>query len=280
MFPLLAERVITFLGRRYTFVAEGMLIWIVVLPLALWGLRGATPNQSEEHASADSRGAAGASAWPLSAIVRTSMFWAMAGAIACSGLVSTAVFFHQISVLGEQGLNPRSGRRQLPSPDGCRPGRGFVVRVGRRPYFPKVLMSAAMVVHALALGALPFVAPGWGALLYGAALGAAASGVRAVESAALPFYFGTASLGTVRGLTQSVAVASTAVGPILLSSAHGWSGSYRPGVMGLALLCVLVGGAVCFARKPRPVLAIPTSHVDSGDGGPAESSFGGRVRSS
>ncbi|GHD36980.1 hypothetical protein GCM10007147_44700 [Nocardiopsis kunsanensis] len=95
------------------------------------------------------------------------------------------------------------------------------------------------------------VSPGLGALLYGAVLGVAASGARAVESAALPFYFGTAGLGTLRGLTQSVAVASTAVGPILLSLARGWSGSYLPGVMGLSMLCALVAVAVCFARRPE-----------------------------
>ncbi len=70
--------------------------------------------------------------------------------------------------------------------------------------------------------------------------------------AAPPYYFGTANLGSLRGLTQSVVVASTAVGPILLSLAHQWAGSYRPGLMGLALLCAVVAVAVLFARRPRP----------------------------
>mgnify|MGYP001378596749 CR=1 FL=1 len=251
LFPLLAERVITLLGWRYTFVAEGLLIWIVVLPLAFWGLRGATRAPQEEHSSPSGRTeGAEASAWPLSAIARTSMFWAMAGAIACSGLVSTAVFFHQISILGEQGLTPVQAAANFLPQTVAGLGSALLFGSAADRISPKVLMSAAMAMHGLALVTLPLVSPGWGALLYGAALGAAASGARAVESAALPFYFGTAILGTLRGLTQSVAVASTAVGPILLSLAYGQAGSYRPGILGLALLCFLVAVAVCFARRP------------------------------
>ncbi|WP_040685140.1 MFS transporter [Nocardiopsis halotolerans] len=247
LFPLLIERVVTALGWRYAFVAEGALIWVVVLPLAWWGLRGVRRTSPTAAGSpTERRDGSEEPAWPLRAIIRTSMFWAMAGAIACSGLVSTAVFFHQISVLGEQGLTPTQAAANFLPQTIAGLGSALLFGSAADRLSPKLLMCAAMAMHALAL-----VSPGLGALLYGAALGAAASGARAVESAALPFYFGTASLGTLRGLTQSVAVASTAVGPILLSLAHGWAGSYRPGVMGLALLCALVAIAVCFARRPR-----------------------------
>ncbi|MDE3725053.1 MFS transporter [Nocardiopsis sp. N85] len=253
LFPLLAERVIAVLDWRYTFVAEGILIWVVVLPLAWWGLRGAE-RPAQDAAAPREEGGKGSvePSWPLTTIARTSMFWAMAGAIACSGLVSTAVFFHQISLLGEQGLTSAQAAANFLPQTLAGLGAALLFGAAADRLSPKVLMSAAMAMHALALVALPSVSPGLGALFYGAALGAAAAGARAVESAALPFYFGTANLGTLRGLTQSVAVASTAVGPILLSLAHGWAGSYRPGVMGLAALCALVAVLVCFARTPFP----------------------------
>ncbi|MDT0327019.1 MFS transporter [Nocardiopsis lambiniae] len=255
LFPLLAERVITVLDWRYTFVAEGILIWVVVLPLAWWGLRGAERPARDTAAAGEEGGEEPVEpSWPLATIARTSMFWAMAGAIACSGLVSTAVFFHQISLLGEQGLTPAQAAANFLPQTLAGLAAALLFGSATDRLSPKVLMSAAMAMHALALVALPSVSPGLGALLYGAALGAAAAGARAVESAALPFYFGTANLGTLRGLTQSVAVASTAVGPILLSLAHGWAGSYRPGVMGLAALCALVAVLVCFARAPLPAI--------------------------
>ncbi|WP_150238056.1 MFS transporter [Nocardiopsis quinghaiensis] len=266
LFPLIAEQVVSVLGWRYTFAAEALLIWVVVLPLAFWGLRGVTrvPERTEEAEAPDGaeetqRGGKPAHAepaappepeWPLRAIVRTSVFWALAGAVACSGLVSTAVFFHQIAVLGEQGLTPTQAAANFLPQTVAGLGSALLFGSAADRLSPKMLMCAAMAMHALALTLLPLVSPGLGAVLYGVALGAAASGARAVENAALPFYFGTANLGSLRGVTQSVAVASTAVGPILLSLAHGWAGSYRPGILGLALLCALMAVAVCFARRP------------------------------
>nr|WP_218909342.1 MFS transporter [Nocardiopsis sinuspersici] len=260
LFPLVAEQVVSVLGWRYTFAAEALLIWVVVLPLAFWGLRGvarvpertAEPGRSgelEEPVHAEPAATAEPE-WPLRAIVRTSVFWALTGAVACSGLVSTAVFFHQIAVLGEQGLTPTQAAANFLPQTVAGLGSALLFGSAADRVSPKALMCAAMAMHALALTLLPLVSPGLAAVLYGMALGAAASGARAVENAALPFYFGTANLGSLRGVTQSVAVASTAVGPILLSLAHEWAGSYRPGVLGLALLCALMAVAVCFARRP------------------------------
>jgi hypothetical protein len=38
--------------------------------------------------------------------VRTPMFWAVAGAVATTGMIGTGLAFHQIDLLGEQGLTP------------------------------------------------------------------------------------------------------------------------------------------------------------------------------
>ncbi|WP_017602413.1 MFS transporter [Nocardiopsis lucentensis] len=260
LFPLLAERVITVLDWRYTFAAEGVLIWAIVLPLAWWGLRGTGRALEGAASPADgSHGGDEGGSWPLRAITRTSIFWAMASGVACSGLVATAVFFHQISILGEQGLSATEAAANFLPQTVAGLGAAMLFGSAADRLSPKVLMSAAMAMHAGALALLPVVTPGLGAVLYGVVLGSAAAGARAIESAALPYYFGTANLGSLRGLTQSIAVASTAVGPILLSLAHGWAGSYRPGVMGLAALCALVAVAVCFARHPvHPSVAAPT----------------------
>jgi MFS family permease len=38
--------------------------------------------------------------------LRTPMFWAVAGAVAATGMIGTGLAFHQIDLLGEQGLTP------------------------------------------------------------------------------------------------------------------------------------------------------------------------------
>ncbi|NYE45340.1 MFS family permease [Spinactinospora alkalitolerans] len=253
LFPLLSERVITEIGWRHTFLAEAGLIWIVVLPIAWWGMRGVRRVPEEgERSGADGHGPAEATAWPLRSIVRTSMFWAISSAVACSGLVTTAVFFHQVSVLGEQGLTPTEAAANfLPQTlAGLLASLLFSAATDR--FSPKLLISGAMAVHAVTLVLLPLVSPGVTAMAYGATLGAAAAGARGVEAAAFPYYYGTASLGTLRGLTQSIAVASTAVGPLLLSLGHDLTGSYEPVVVLLAALPAAIAVAAPFARRPQP----------------------------
>jgi MFS family permease len=251
LFPLLAERLIAVVGWRYTFAAEAVLVWVLVVPIVVWGLRGVVRGGSAPvDPGSDGSTTPPVVEWPLRAIVRTSVFWAMAAAVACSGLVATAVFFHQISVLGEQGLTATQAAANFLPQTVAGLGAALLFGAAADRYSPKLLLSAAMALHAVALVLLPLVGPGPSALAYGVALGSAASGARAVESAALPYYFGTANLGSLRGLTQSIVVASTAVGPILLSLAYQWAGSYRPGIMGLALLCAVVAVAVLFARRP------------------------------
>ncbi|TQN33263.1 cyanate permease [Haloactinospora alba] len=250
-FPLLAERVIVELGWRWTFVAEAGLVWAVVLPIAWWGLRGVRRAPEEGESSDGTDGGDGSPAWPLRAIVRTSMFWAITSAVACSGLLTTAVFFHQVSVLGEQGLTPTQAAANFLPQTLAGLAASMAVSSATDRISPKLLVSAAMAVHAVTLAMLPLVSPGVTALAYGASLGAAASAARAVEAAAFPYYYGTNSLGTLRGLTQSVAVGSTAVGPLLLSAGYDLAGSYVPVVLVMAVPAALIAVLALFARTPR-----------------------------
>ncbi|WP_344103338.1 MFS transporter [Nocardiopsis rhodophaea] len=252
LFPMLAELAILQLGWRSVLVWEAALVWLVVLPIAWWGMRGVTRSQAEEErATTDSPSSTAAEpSWALRAIVRTSMFWLITGAVAVAGLTGTALFFHQIAVLGEQGLSPaQAAANFLPQTvAGLVAALAFSSAADR--FSPKLLIFIAMMMHVGAMAMLPFVSPGVSALVYGMALGAAGAGARSVEAAAMPFYYGTEVIGSLRGLTQSVAVSSTAIAPLLLSLGHDLVGSYAPVVMALAILPVGVALAAPFARVP------------------------------
>lgn len=251
MFPLVAELLISQFGWRSAFLAEAGLVWLVVLPIAFWGMRGVRRVPGGDAAPDGASDGAAASAWPLRRIVRTSMFWAVTSAVATSGLVSTAVFFHQVAVLGEQGLSPVEAAANFLPQTLAGLSASLLFSSAADRFSPKLLICGVMAVQALTLAMLPLVSPGVTALLYGMSLGAAGAGARSVEAVAFPHYYGTASLGALRGLTQSIAVASTAVGPLLLSVGHDFLGSYRPAVLLLAVLPAAVAVAAPLARAPR-----------------------------
>ncbi len=126
--PFVAAFVIDRLGWRVAWLAMGALVWLVVLPLALRGMidhpvhvgqiadghrtptsrRGGTHAHEPLEAVPTGRRASGATepAFTRAQAMRTSMFWAIASAAATTALIATGLAFHQIDLLGEQGLTP------------------------------------------------------------------------------------------------------------------------------------------------------------------------------
>lgn len=75
-----------------------------------------------------------------------------------------------------------------------------------------------MLLLAGAMVAVPWVSsPGLTAAFYGILVGAAGSSARALEAASFPRLFGLRHLGAIRGVVNSISVASTAFGPLTLS---------------------------------------------------------------
>jgi hypothetical protein len=99
-------------------------------------------------------------------------------------------------------------------------------------------------------------------ILFGAALGAAGGSARALEAAALPRFFGTLYLGSIRGTVMALTVVGTAIGPLVLALGHAASGSYVPALRWLLVLpgIVAVLGITADApsRPSSPTVEGPT----------------------
>jgi MFS family permease len=106
--PLLLERLIAHHGWRTAWLVEGVLVLAVVLPVALFGIRDRPGDIGQHVDGRPGRGSGrGDDALGMSRAqaVRTPYFWVLAGAVAVSGLLTTAVAFHQISLLTARGLS-------------------------------------------------------------------------------------------------------------------------------------------------------------------------------
>lgn len=86
-------------------------------------------------------------------------------------------------------------------------------------------------------------------MLHGVASGVAGNSFRTVEAAALPRYFGTDNLGEIRGIV--VAVAASAVGPLMLAVGREWVESYRPPHCGWPSFLALLAVAARCCSEPR-----------------------------
>jgi MFS family permease len=186
-------------------------------------------------------------------VVRVPMFWVLCGGVGVLSLVGTALTFHQVDVLGERGLTAAEAAAtflpQTVSGLASTLLTGVVLdRVSARPV---MVGSMLMLVAALVLGG--YLPPGWwGGALYGVALGVANNSFRTVEAAALPRYFGTETIGEIRGIVHMVTVAASAVGPVLLALGHSAVGTYRPVLLVLIVLPAGLLVGILLVREPEP----------------------------
>jgi MFS family permease len=165
-------------------------------------------------------------------------------------MLSTAVAFHQISLLGERGLSTAEAAANfIPQTVAgllIMLVTGYLVdRTNAR-----ALTAASMVLLALGLVWGTVVDPGLSAIGFGVTLGAGSAAIRALEAAAIPKYFGTRHLGAIRGPMASVGVGSTAFGPVLFAIAYEMTGSYGEVLLAGASLPLLVAVAACLTPSP------------------------------
>lgn len=268
LIPLAVERLAAAEGFRTAWAVQGLAVWAVVIPVALFGLprRSTAPagvttavdeavarptdDPTPPGAGLSTQGTSSPAG--LGRVLRTPMFWVIVTGVGTLSLVSTALTFHQVDVLAERGLDPaQAAMTFLPQ---TLAGLGATLLVGAvlDRWSPRPVMIGSMLSLAGALVIGTVLAPGWTAFCYGIALGVAGNSFRTVEAAAMPRYFGVENIGAVRGVVHAVTVAASAVGPVLLALGHDLTGSYRPLLLGLICLPLLLIVATGLVPEPAP----------------------------
>lgn len=250
--PILIERLITHLDWRTVWMLEGIAVWVIVIPLAVFFIRNrpadvgqyvdGNPGLAADHDHATSLTRAQA--------LRTPYFWVLAGGTAVVAMLVTAVVFHQMSLLGERGLSTAQAAANFLPQTGAALGAtllaGYLLDWLRRP---QVLIVISMALLGGALVSATVLHPGWSALAYGAGLGTTAGAMKAVETAVAPRLFGTRYLGSIRGLIGAFGVGASALGPVLFAIAYDSTGSYSA----ILLTCVVLPAAVAVAAVVTPL---------------------------
>lgn len=266
MTPLIMEGFIADHGWRTAWVTEGLAIWLVVLPIALLGMRNRPADLGQlpdGDAAPDGESPHHRTAWgsTVTEAVRTPYFWVITAGVSACGLLGTAVNFHQISLLSERGLSTTAAAGNF------------------------LWQTIAMLLATLATGALTDrirsrwlvvtamlsltaglvwgtqVTPGLSAMAFGALIGGAGGAMRVLEAATFPRYFGTAHLGSIRGLVTALSVGSTAFGPLLFAFGYQLAGSYTTVLLATAPVPVLIAIAALFVQPPASTARPPVHKV-------------------
>ncbi|WP_205414134.1 MFS transporter [Amycolatopsis thermalba] len=251
--PMLLERLVSDWGWRHVWIAEGVAVWLLVVPAALLLLPRRPPARTPDDEAETAPGSSLPPVdWTLAQAMRTGMFWVVTAGVGTCALVATGLNFHQQSLLGERGLTATEAAATfLPQTIA-----GLIATFGlgwlADRFSDRLLIITTMATLALATAGAGWLTPGFTAVLYGLALGACGNGIRTLEAVAFPRCFGLRHLGAIRGVVHSVTVGASAFGPLLLALGRDHATTYRPILLVMTALPLAVTVAGAMVRTPPP----------------------------
>ena len=256
-------------GWRSAFVVMGVVIWIVVIPLALvvrnspaeMGLapdgdplpeREPQENDLPSEENGGARELSGSGEYTLKQALKSSAFWLMSLAFFFFGMAHSTVTVHTVNALTDAGIPPMQaafafGQLMLVSIIG-RLSFGFLGDYVTKRYLFMVAYAFTgagllVLMNAKTMGMVyVFI------FLFGVGFGGTVPLMPAIRAE----YFGRAALGKIQGFMNPVMMFAGAVGPIFAGYVYDTTGEYRIAFQVTGLLTFCAVGAMFFARPAKP----------------------------
>ncbi len=256
--PIVLGAAIGAYGWRLAWILAAVAIWLVVVPIARFGIID-RPSDVGQYPDGDPAPLptrhAEVEVPPVARTRRDALsqgrFWVLSLVVATTSMLITALNFHQISVLGAQGLSlTEAAAMFLPQVVGAIVA-GIVMGTlaDRVPAGYLLALTMSLLVASLMLAA--FLRPGLMIILYAVMLGAAGGAGRPLVATILPRWYGLAHIGSIQGVSVFVAVAASAAGPVALSLASDQLGGYGPAAWLFLTIPIAIGLAALTIRDPE-----------------------------
>lgn len=189
--------------------------------------------------------------WTLPEARRTPMFWVVALSSALIAMLNTGLFFHMVSILADNGL-PDSMAAAVYVPIALATALVTLsggILLDRLPV--RVVLAAALFLQAVSLLMAIYLTSNFLAILYGIVIGATSGLFHAVNSVAWAKYYGRKYLGSITGVTITIVIIGSSLGPIPLGIARDLLGSYNQALIILAIFPFLFCIASLFTPRPE-----------------------------
>jgi MFS family permease len=254
--PILFGAAIGLFDWRVAWVIAALAVWLIVVPIARFGIID-RPSDVGQYPDGDPAPHPSAEPPPEATsntrreALRQSRFWLLSLVIAATSMLITALNFHQISILGDQGLTVTEAAAMfLPQVVGALIA-GLVMGVLADRVPARFLLFSTMALLTLSLVLASRLSPGPMILVYAISLGATSGAGRPLVATVLPRWFGLAHIGSIQGVAALVAVAASSVGPVALSLASDAFDGYGPAALLLIGIPVVIGLAALTIREPE-----------------------------
>ncbi len=262
-FPNLVNWLIPLYGWRNTCILLGCVLILVMAPVGYLFYR----NRPEDHnllpdgvphaAPSEQAGETAVAPsqfqeehWTLQEAMRTPIYWLFTAGLASISMLGTGLQFHIVSIFADNGLSSGlAAAAYVPvaiTSAVANLASGFLVdRVRLR-----VIMAIALLLQAVSLWMVSYLSWIVLAMLFGVVIGATSGLMRTVSTVAWAKYYGRRHLGSISGVTSTVLVASSALGPMPMGLARDLLGSYTLTLAILAIIPLLLAVASLFVESP------------------------------
>ena len=187
----------------------------------------------------------------LSESFRTRSFWLLLFSGSSHSLISTALVFHHVSLMGSRGLDMVTSTSALSF---IAPGAllgtfvaGFLCDKFPNRYVLLGGQATFIVPMLLALG----MDQAWQAIAYGFLIGLSGGILMTTSTVIWPNYFGRKHLGSIRGMVTVGSVGSAALGPLPFGFIYDVFDNYTSAISIFLALPIACGLAALIAVPPR-----------------------------
>ena len=213
--PLLAVGLAAAIGWRQSWLAFGLTLALVVLPLSRWLLRG---HQDQHEAGGKAGSFDGQRQWSRTEVLRDPGFYVVLTSLLAPSFIITGLFFHQPHVAASKGwslslLATGFIAYAAASVLAALVGGQLVDRFSARRLVPYFLLPLCVALVILATFSHPAAA-----FFYLAAAGLNAGLAVAIVGAIWAELYGVAHIGSIRAIAMPAMVLASALSPVTL----GW----------------------------------------------------------
>ncbi len=256
LLPPLTQSFIASFGWREAYVALGVMVWILLIPASILIVRnrpeavGLHPDGAAKPVEEPGSGEDGDQRGSLE-VVFSPDFWLLAVPLAAVPFAVTALVFHQISILGEQGISPGVAAGvfivfAIASATSTSLSGFLAERLG-----PRKPLGISLGLLLLGVIGLQFASTPTLAAVYAAMVGAAAGIQGVVAGTIWAHYYGRHGLGRVQGPATMVMISAAALAPLPLAALRQFSGDYSLGLAFMAAIPVFCAAMLYFFDPKR-----------------------------
>ena len=235
----------------------GILTWVVLLPVAIFLVRGRPEdvgllpdNARMPDRFSAARGPVAITGATLKQALRSPTFYIVAASLFSLSMLGTALHFFQVSIFKDRGLDAEVAARVFTViAVSMAVAMPLIGRLMDR-FDPRYALVGALVCQSASLVAASLVSNLTSAMIYGVIFGINNAANMVIGTFVWPRYFGRRHLGSIMGVAQMVGVVGASVGPLPLGAGYDLFGHYSETLLLLALLPGLVAVAALFLKRP------------------------------